>query len=75
MPPSRLTLRPTRQAPLRAAREEAPAADPRRKLAVVREAARGAYPVGDLPSMLTEIESGYVVDDVERMDDALGPGA
>ncbi len=60
---------------LRAAREEAPAADPRRKLAVVREAARGAYPVGDLPSMLTEIESGYVVDDVERTDDALGPGA
>ena len=47
---------------LQAARQTA-AADPCRKLAVVREAARGAYPVGDLPSMLREIESGWVPDD------------
>lgn len=60
---------------LRAAREDAPAADPRRKLAVVREAARGAYPVGDLPSMLTEIESGYVLDHMEPTDDVPSSGA
>jgi hypothetical protein len=60
---------------LRAARQDAPVAEPRRKLAVVREAARGAYPVGDLPSMLTEIEAGYVVDDMQRIDDAPGSGA
>jgi hypothetical protein len=28
-------------------------------LAAVREAARGAYPVGDIASMLGEIEGGY----------------
>ena len=49
---------------LRAARQDAPASDPRRKLSVVREAAQGAYPVGSLPSMLTEIESGYLLDGV-----------
>jgi hypothetical protein len=31
--------------------------------------------VGDLPSMLREIESGYVLDDVEHLDDAPGSGA
>ncbi len=30
-----------------------------RKLAAVREAAKGAYPVGDIGSMLGEIEGGY----------------
>ena len=60
---------------LREARQDAPADDPRRKLAVVREAARGAYPVGDLPSMLTEIESGYVLDHMEPTDDVPGSGA
>ncbi|MEY4856615.1 MULTISPECIES: antitoxin [Gemmatimonas] len=57
---------------LRAARQDAPAADPRRKLSVVREAAQGAYPVGSLPSMLTEIESGYLLDGV---DESPGSGA
>jgi hypothetical protein len=47
---------------LRAARQDAPPADPRRKHSVVREAAQGAYPVGSLPSMLTDIESGYLLD-------------
>ena len=32
-----------------------------RKLAVVREAARHAYPAGDVDSMLAEIERGYGV--------------
>ena len=40
--------------------------------AVVREAAQGAYPVGSLPSMLTEIESGYLLDGV---DESPGSGA
>jgi hypothetical protein len=39
---------------------------------VVREAAQGAYPVGSLPSMLTEIESGYLLDGV---DESPGSGA
>lgn len=57
---------------LRAARQDAPASDPRRKLSVVREAAQGGYPVGSLPSMLTEIESGYLLDGV---DESPGSGA
>jgi len=57
---------------LRAARQDAPASDPRRKLSVVREAAQGAYPVSSLPSMLTEIESGYLLDGV---DESPGSGA
>ncbi|MGQ0702996.1 MAG: antitoxin [Gemmatimonadales bacterium] len=44
---------------LRQARREEPKGDPRRKLAVVREAARGKYPTADLPQMLEEIERGY----------------
>jgi hypothetical protein len=47
---------------LRAARKEEPAIDSERKLRVVREATRGAYPTADIGQMLTEIEHGYVVD-------------
>lgn len=36
-----------------------PAQSPDRKLAVVREAARGAYPTADIGQMLSEIASGY----------------
>lgn len=45
---------------LRAARRDEPAIDPRRKLAAVREAARHAYPTGDIDCMLAEIERGYL---------------
>lgn len=45
---------------LRAARRDEPATEPRRKLAVVREATMGAYPVADIEQMLEEIESGYL---------------
>jgi len=45
---------------LRQARREESGADPRRKLAVVREAARGAYPTADVKQMLAEIERGYL---------------
>lgn len=44
---------------LRLARRDEPATDPQRKLAVVREAARGGYPTADIETMLAEIERGY----------------
>ena len=44
---------------LRRARQEEPTGDPRKKLGMVREAARHAYPTADLPGMLEEIERGY----------------
>ena len=43
-------------------RRNEPSGDPRRKLSVVREAARGAYPTADLPEMLRQIERGYAED-------------
>lgn len=45
---------------LRPARSDEPSAEPRRKLAVVREAARGEYPTADIDAMLAEIERGYL---------------
>ncbi len=45
---------------LRAARREEPSGDPRRKLAVVREAMKNSYPTGDIDEMLRDIERGYV---------------
>lgn len=45
---------------LRLARRDEPAAAPRRKLAAVREAARGSYPTADIGQMLGEIEQGYL---------------
>jgi hypothetical protein len=47
---------------LRRARRDEPAADPRKKIAAVREAARGKYPTADIDRMLTEIEGGYLAD-------------
>lgn len=48
---------------LRRARRDEPAIDPRKKLAVVREAARGGYPTANIDRMLTEIEGGYLSGD------------
>lgn len=45
---------------LRRARRDEPAAEPGRKLAAVREAARGAYPTASIDRMLAEIEGGYL---------------
>lgn len=47
---------------LRAGREAAPTSAPDRKLAVVRAAARQAFPAGEIGAMLAEIESGYGVE-------------
>ena len=43
---------------LRAARRRGPGGDTSKKLAVVRTAARHAFPTADLPQMLAEIERG-----------------
>jgi hypothetical protein len=43
---------------LRAARRDEPTVEPRRKLAVVREAAAHAYPTGDIDEVLRDIQSG-----------------
>lgn len=51
---------------LRAARRDEPASDSRKKLAVVREAARGDFPVSDIQQMLSEIEGGYLADHSPR---------
>ncbi len=48
---------------LRRARRDEPTTDPRKKLAAVREAARGDYATADIDRMLTEIEIGYGGDD------------
>lgn len=45
---------------LRRARREEPTTDTRRKLAAVREGARGSYPTADIDQMLAEIERGYI---------------
>jgi hypothetical protein len=44
---------------LRRARRDEPVIEPRKKLAAVRAAARGAYPTSDIDQMLGEIERGY----------------
>jgi hypothetical protein len=43
---------------LRAARRDEPGAEPQRKLMVLREAARHAYPTAGIEQMLDEIEGG-----------------
>lgn len=56
----RLTVAEWVRQALRRARRDEPGADPGRKLAAVREAARGEYPTADIDRMLTEIETGYL---------------
>jgi hypothetical protein len=45
---------------LRAALREESAAETRRRIAVVRQAARGEFPTAEIGSMLTDIERGYL---------------
>jgi hypothetical protein len=45
---------------LRAARRAEPGADAKKKLAVVRAAARHRFPTADIDRMLAEIEQGYL---------------
>ena len=47
------------RAALRAGRRAAPASAPDRKLAVVRAAARHAFPAGEIGTMLAEIDAGF----------------
>ena len=47
---------------LRPARRDEPVIDRRRKLAGVREAARGDYPTANMDRILAEIEGGYLRD-------------
>jgi hypothetical protein len=59
---SRMTVAEWVRQALRRARREEPVTDTKRKVAVVREAARGAYPTTDIDQMLAEIEHGYSTD-------------
>ncbi len=45
---------------IRAARRSAPGSDVKKKLEVVRVAARHSFPTADIDQMLTEIERGYL---------------
>jgi hypothetical protein len=45
---------------LRAARRSEPRGEARKKLDVIRSAARHAFPVSDIEQMLGEIERGYL---------------
>lgn len=45
---------------LRTARRSAPSGDVKKKLEVVRLAARHAFPTADVDQMLAEIERGYI---------------
>jgi hypothetical protein len=55
----RLTVAEWVRQALRAATRSAPGPDTRKKLAVVRAAARHAYPAADIDRMLGDIERGY----------------
>lgn len=59
---SRMTVAEWVRQALRRARREEPVTDSRRKVAMVREAARGSYPTADVGQMLSEIEAGYGAD-------------
>ncbi len=56
---SRMTASEWVRQALRAARRAVPAGDPKRKLEVVRAAARHAFPTGEVEQMLADIERGY----------------
>jgi len=55
----RLTVAEWVRQALRAARKRDPRGSSARKLAVVRAAARHAFPTADVEQMLAEIEKGY----------------
>jgi hypothetical protein len=59
---SRMTVAEWVRHALRKARREEPVTDTKRKIAMVREAARGEFPTADIDRMLTEIERGYPSD-------------
>jgi hypothetical protein len=56
----RMTIAEWVRGTLRAARRRGPGGNTSKKLAVVRTAARHAFPTADMPQMLAEIERGYL---------------
>jgi hypothetical protein len=56
---SRMTVAEWVRQALRRARREEPMTDAKRKIAMVREASRGAYPTADIDQILAEIDRGY----------------
>jgi hypothetical protein len=56
---SRMTTSEWARQALRAARRSAPKGDMRKKLDVVRAAARHEFPTADIDQMLREIDQGY----------------
>jgi hypothetical protein len=56
---SRMTVAEWVRQALRRARREEPVTDTKRKIGMVREAARHSYPTADIDQMLAEIERGY----------------
>lgn len=59
----RLTVAEWVRQALRLARVEEPATEPRRKLMVVRESAKGEFPTADIDQMIAQTERGYLGDD------------
>jgi len=57
---SKLTVAEWVRRALRNARRGAPARDAEHKLAVVKAAAKGSFPSGEVGQMLAEIERGYL---------------
>lgn len=55
----RLTVAEWVRQALRAARRNAPAGDPAKKLEIIRAATRHSFPTADIGTMLAEIERGY----------------
>ena len=45
---------------LRSARSQEPRTDPRKKLEIVRAAARHSFPAGEIQQILADIERGYL---------------
>lgn len=58
-----LTLSSWARQALRAAEREVSVGDPGRKLAAIRDAYQNGFPAPDVPTMLEEIEYGYVAAD------------
>ncbi len=57
---SRMTVAEWVRQALRAARSHVPGTDARKKLEILRVAAKNSFPTGDIQQILAEIERGYL---------------